>query len=107
MKKFLPIEVYRSASIGDCTNGGISACYDKLYVEHPNGCLSEDDIATELDRIVVLTKRHLFGQDVLSLKPLYQKCHSMFGGNFAYSCDSRITQIFGGNPVKIHDRVER
>jgi hypothetical protein len=31
---------------------------------------------------------------------------TMFGGNFVYTTDSRFKELYGSNPIHVHDRIE-
>ena len=106
-KNCIPVYVYRS-SLGDCTNNGISKHSDTLIF--PLIPTSEIDTSNLIDNclngvpVVEMVKRNI-GGEYLHLKPLGLKKHSMMGGNFAYSCDSRFT-YFAKYPLPIHDRIE-
>ena len=103
MKKFISINVLRDSS-GDCTNCGLSSTYDILYIEHKEGWISEENAPEALR--VDLVKRNLFGSTYLNFKPSNLNRHSMAGGNFAWSCDSRFREAISDQPVPIHDRIE-
>lgn len=111
----LMVWVYRDG-MGDCTNGGISSKYEKLFligdgVEGPFTV----DMDNPPENVVVLVKRRIFGrEEYLHVEPL-DGCNAnkmlggqggkwyMDGGNIAYSCDSRFPNRY---PLKIHDRYE-
>ena len=97
------VDVFRAARGGDCTNGGISSRADKIFVISDGitfefGPFYEDDaIASNIPVFVVGTaggRKHL--------KPKGETRWTMFGGNFAYSSDSRTPTY----PIAIHDRIE-
>lgn len=106
--KALSVDVYR-ANRCDCTNGGISSKYDRLYVlcEDGNYTIPDDDPPENLARV---NKRHLFGQDVYSIEPVVAPdgVGWMMGGNYAGTSDSRFSRMVGGLNVAIpiHDRQE-
>lgn len=99
----LRAEVYRD-SLGDCTNSGISATRDSLYILGCNGPLEAGD----LRECVKIERRELLGSEYLSAKPVYFPDRwYMAGGNFLYTSDSRFREYTGSNyPVPIHDRYE-
>lgn len=105
------VNIYRTAG-GDCTNGGVSATADKALVVGPG--IPEIFAANELPVLVLAPG--LGGFKTARLVPLVlqqAKRWTMFGGNFAYTSDSRFAEavraIAGGSfcgAVPIHDRVE-
>ena len=107
----LPIYVYRNDG-ADCTNHGLSSEYKLLYLvenESDYGTIPADELK---ENTVILVHRSLFGdgKDYPVLVPykLYEdykksKLPIMFGGNFAYTSDSRFPSDY---PLPIHDRVE-
>lgn len=89
--------VYRSGS--DCTNGGVSATNDHLYVAHPEG----PSWASKVDQSLIMFPEHRM-DDYWALYPAYRPDHlvgPMAGGNLAYSSDSRMRTVY-----HIHDRFE-
>jgi len=93
--KLLTVSVFRNSEFNcDCTNGGISSKYTKLYIPHPNGPISSESVDPR--QILVLGEAFV--------KPNCNK-RGMFGGNFVYSCDSRFRAI-SRFPIPIHDRFE-
>jgi len=106
--KALSIQVYRSAYIGDCTNGGISAKYDQLLVLCERGNHTVDD-ANPPENLVQLVHRRLFNKDIYHLEPVRKAAGVgwMMGGNYGGTSDSRfsdMTGIYGAIPI--HDRDE-
>jgi hypothetical protein len=107
----LLVEVYRHNLGADCTNGGVSRQAMWLLVENINGPHS-----TVKDAPIVRLERHLHYSNYPIIRPVDADGRSiigMFGGNFAYTSDSRfnsaVRKISGqefGFPVAIHDRVE-
>ncbi|MEY8424280.1 hypothetical protein AALB52_16370 [Lachnospiraceae bacterium 38-14] len=100
----LTAEVYRS-SLGDCTNGGISAERRSLYiVAKTKGPFEPQDIR----ECVYIEQRDVMGSQYIDCKPLYfPKRWYMMGGNFLYTSDSRFREIAGAKyPIPIHDRYE-
>ena len=58
------------------------------------------------DNELVLVERQLFGEEAWYAVPagIYKSNkHSMFGGNFIHTSDSRFP---GRAPIPVHDRVE-
>ena len=98
----LPVYVYRSDVLGDCTNGGISSYEDRLYLIVPDGfCDMPED-----DPRVVEVKHigdHAYVTPVHPSGPPDAVIGPMDGGNFVYSSDSRFPSEY---PLPIHDRWE-
>lgn len=107
-------------SLGDCTNHGISAAVDQLTIVNADGPFEPSD-----DAPAALIHKHTpFGdhRPMVTIVPAElvdgQWCKDrrwgMFGGNFAYTSDSRfhdaIARVTGlvdfNGAVKIHDRFE-
>jgi hypothetical protein len=107
--KGLILEVYRSKGM-DCTNGGVSATADELLLVGPG----VPEIFEPNGRPVVRLKMSNGGAGYCHLVPdLCAGKWTQFGGNFAYTSDSRFSEIVEkfvghehGGPIKIHDRVE-
>jgi hypothetical protein len=58
---------------------------------------------------IKLVKRNLFGKEYLSAEPVnfgVDNKHTMFGGTFIWSSDSRFRNEVSERPIPIHDRVE-
>lgn len=99
--KGMLVFVLRAPGLGDCTNGGISSKFEKFVIVgegipeifEPN----QDSPGLEL------VKRNINGNEYLSCKPLGEKDHTMFGGNYITSSDSRMPSKY---PIPIHDRKE-
>lgn len=102
--KALPISVYRTDRLGDCTNGGITSRYDTLLLIHNEGFV---DIDTENppENAVVLISRFICGRVYKHIEPLAKPKHLgwMHGGNIAYTSDSRFPNDY---PLCVHDRQE-
>lgn len=106
MASYLSVEIYRSGS--DCTNNGVSSpanAAGKIFlVECPNGNWNDDDIANNPSRFVVLKIASAGNEN--HLRPVSAGSRwTMFGGNFAWSSDSRWRKIAPA-PLRIHDRIE-
>jgi hypothetical protein len=101
------VYVARTAALGDCTNGGVSATNDILYVE---GLPDSPRIGEDAYPHMVLESHH---RGCVRLRPAGEHRHVMFGGNYAGCSDSRfgkaierlLGHVFYG-AVPIHDRVE-
>lgn len=120
-RDFLPCSVYRDAGIGDCTNGGVSAKFDDLYL--CKDYVTKEDVLEyceskncmdEIERFVKCETRSLFGgrriyKDIVLIDEDNRQglLGGMSGGNLLYSCDSRWEEITGcPYPLSIHDRYE-
>lgn len=82
----------------DCTNFGISSKHSRLLLT--GNKIPEVAEETDISKVV-----NLYYNPQLKVKPVKTKYHSMMGGNFIYSSDSRFRQI-SNQPIPIHDRVE-
>ena len=99
IEKGMSVDVYKTNSLGDCTNGGISSKFDKMIlvgegiprIFKP----SEDTPAIYLKQ---------YCGDYIAVPDLDKQ--TMMGGNFVYTCDSRFRQLLGGHPIRIHDSSE-
>ena len=92
-------------SMGDSTNNGLTSKEDSIVLHHgPDTDLA--DLTLIPDDELVLVERHLFGEEAWYAVPagIYKSNkHSMFGGNFIHTADSRFP---GRAPIPVHDRVE-
>jgi len=113
---YLDVEVYRSASLGDCTNGGVSSRFDKLLIACPDGPWSFDGEKEVPINFCMIEKRSVFGEICSSIVPatvdesgrvVKRPGWWMYGGNIASTSDSRFSDMKGHfYPLKIHDRRE-
>ena len=109
MKKLLSF-VYRNG-LGDCTNAGLSSKVDNAYFVWDIDPLEEDkilsDFYAEVDEdFFVVKERSIFGvYSMIAIPYTIWKSgrHSMSGGNFLYTSDSRFPSEA---PISIHDRIE-
>ena len=102
MKKVLTF-VYKN-SLGDCTNSGLTSKYDHLNLYY--GQLNEEEINEVPEDSLILIERVLWGEPAHYAVPveIYKSGqHSMAGGNFVYTSDSRFPEEA---PLSVHDRVE-
>jgi len=101
--KYLPVNVYRN-DLGDCTNGGVTGNPDNMFVVPcEDGFLTDEGLAGR-HNVVFLEPAEIMGS--LYFKPRGITGHSMAGGNFVYTSDSRFGKTYSGQPVRVHDRVE-
>jgi len=100
----LTAEVYRN-SLGDCTNGGVSADRRELYILAETKGPSEPQDIREC--VYPLWRRASGGWYVVCKPASFQKRRYMMGGNFLYTSDSRFREIARSKyPIPIHDRYE-
>ena len=101
----LLVDVYRSPSLGDCTNNGITSKYDTLYLMCDEGPFEVD---TDDPRLLKIGKVEFLGKVSYHARPFNDNgIWFMNGGNFVYDSDSRfrrMTGFYGALPV--HDRQE-
>lgn len=104
--KALPISVYRTDRLGDCTNGGISSRYDTLLLACDDGYIDVDE-NNPPENLVKLVVRYFGGQEYKHLEPVNRPDNGcvgwMYGGNIASTSDSRFPSQY---PLKVHDRQE-
>lgn len=89
-------------SLGDSTNNGLSSKEDSIIMHYGAGL----DLDMIPDDELVLVERTLFGKQANYAIPaaiLKSDRHSMFGGNFIYTSDSRFPS---DAPISVHDRLE-
>jgi len=92
-------------SLGDSTNNGLTSREDSIILHHGN-TVDLADLTLIPDDELVLVERQLFGEEAWYAVPagIYKSNkHSMFGGNFIHTSDSRFP---GRAPIPVHDRVE-
>ena len=103
--KVLPVEVYRWA-LGDCTNGGVSARFNNLYLICEGGWLEVEDTDPKLIKIVTRPccgREGTYSHVEPVNDPSKKECGYMSGGNFVYSCDGRFPFDY---PLPVFDRSE-
>ena len=89
-------------SLGDCSNNGLSSREDSIIM-HYGSDLNLDMIP---DDELVLIERTIFGREsnyAIPASIAKSGRHSMFGGNFIYTSDSRFPNHA---PLRVHDRIE-
>ena len=92
-------------SMGDCTNNGLTSREDSIILHYGDG-VDLADLTLIPDDELVLVERQLFGKEAWYAVPagIYKSNkHSMFGGNFIHTSDSRFP---GRAPIPVHDRIE-
>ena len=100
--RYLPVNVYANTDGYDCTNKDITLTHqNKLVVECETGFMSEETIREE--GYIVLVPHTINGYTYLKAKG--EKRHTMMGGNFVYSSDSRFRKLTS-TPIAVHDRIE-
>lgn len=97
----LPADVYRSARGTDCTNGGVSSVAERVILV---GAGIPEIFKAREDDVVLWVEPWYGAYKATPLQKLPPRHVGwMFGGNFAYSSDSRMP---GNAPIPIHDRSE-
>jgi hypothetical protein len=92
-------------SLGDSTNSGLTSKVSQVDLHYGN-TVDLADLDNIPDDELVLVERHLFGEEAWYAVPagIYKSNkHSMFGGNFIHTSDSRFP---GRAPIPVHDRIE-
>ena len=105
----LHVYIYKCGQFSDCTNGGVSS---SPYVE--GFTLTNVEGPHEPDSKYPAAKLKVGHLNSLHIKPAWNEDeHTMFGGNYAASSDSRLSEAVDnltGNrfygAIAIHDRVE-
>jgi len=98
-------------SLGDSTNNGLSSKVTHAYLVWDIDPIDQDQILEDFynekgEDFFVIKERTIFGKYSMIAVPysIYKSGrHSMFGGNFLYTSDSRFPSE---HPIAIHDRVE-
>jgi hypothetical protein len=104
MKRYLHVSTLTDPRGPDCSCNGVTVTHrDKLVVPCDEGNITEGDVKSF--GYVVLELKSI--RDSVHFKPVtLEGKHSMFGGNFVYSSDSRFARQYGRQPIHVHDRVE-
>jgi len=96
--KLMPLSVYRDGH--NCTNGGVTAKNDTIYMVHPEGFLD----AEKEDRALIFEEERR-GENYMALIPFDKEREDMmgptFGGNLAATSDSRVKYTY-----HVHDRYD-
>ena len=99
MQKGMMAAVYHMDT--DCTNNGVSAKANHVIIVDP--LLPQIFEATPYMPALYIIKRD-WAYWYLCPDPTGK--NYMFGGNFAYDCDSRSMAVLGNHPIHIFDRQE-
>lgn len=106
----LPVAIYRAANGTDCTNDGASSRFQAFTLINVDGPFDPSDHAPAA---ILEPIRGKIGVRIVPLEDKESGKWVMFGGNFAYSSDSRLSRaveaITGQDhygAVAIHDRIE-
>ena len=92
-------------SLGDSTANGLTSKVNQVDL-HYGDTVDLADLNNIPDDELVLVERQLFGKEAWYAVPagIYKSNkHSMFGGNFIHTSDSRFP---GRSPIPVHDRIE-
>ena len=103
---YLPVNVLRNTDMSDTSLNGVTAtdAY-RLLVPCEDGHVTEEDIDNSNRPVVILEYGEILGSP--HFKPQTDgHHHSMFGGNFVYTSDSRFSRKYGKQPIAVHDRFE-
>lgn len=98
-------DIYKPADGTDCTLRGESSFYKRaqIFRQRPADATA-DKLHLQGFAVLILAPPRLAGAPVRAV-PM-RKGWSMFGGNFAWSCDSTFRQDVSEQPIAIHDRFE-
>lgn len=96
--KGMRASIYRDADGGDYTNGRISAKVKNVVLI---GCGMDEIFEPSEDCPALFLSEHM--GDIVAHPQMVETHTFSFGGNFAYSSDSRFNEVCGG-PIRIHDR---
>jgi len=108
--KGMHLTVYYNDGYRTCANGGMSETAEQiLLVSDPDSGTEVPEVFDDCGKYPVcrLIDRGNLGMVIVPEEIVTSDKWSMFGGNFAYTSDSRIRQIAGDRPIPIHDRIER
>lgn len=109
MLKALPCSIYEDKAIGNCSNDGISAKYDKVLLIMPEGFvdIDPDDIP---ENAVKLVRRELWGEDHFYIRPVKDcprgQAGYMAGGCYVSTSDARFRRYCGSQILPLFDRTE-
>jgi hypothetical protein len=91
------------STLGDCTANGLTSREDKILLTSEDGTITGPFETKDGVDYLVLKRRG----DYMYAVPksvIDEGVHSMFGGNFVHTSDSRFPNQY---PIPVHDRVER
>ena len=107
----LRVGILRNAGGIDSTKGGVTSLKQGatscilLGVPGPiSDALTDDDVSPN-EIVLTLVRRTICGREYIHAVPRGTAHHTMFGGNFIHSSDSRFADICP-YPIPVHDRFE-
>lgn len=103
MRKGMMCSIYRSATMGDCSNNGLSSLVNSVTLRGTN---VPEIIEPNMDRPPVILRTsnggHVYAvPEAWGVKP--GATGPMFGGTFVYVADPKFPT---GRPIPLHDRYE-
>lgn len=103
--------IYRSNTLGDCSNNGISSKYDKVVCYFLNENETIDSIKEPEPNAVVLAERWLWGKPHFYFRPVKEvpkdSLGYMMGGCYVGSYCGGFAQYTRGQEIlPLHDRTE-
>ena len=106
--KAISVSVYREARYKGSSVGGISEKFDELLLLHDRGNL---EITGNEENLCKAVYRKIYNRDVYHIEPVNRNTQGGWftaGGSFAYSSDTRFSELVGGQygAISIHDRLE-
>lgn len=105
--RVLPINIYKHNN-SDCSNNGISANYNEVYLICEDGHIDLDENNLPNNVVRVVTK-NVFDEEYKHIEPYAEKPSNkvgyMFGGCYCGCSDSRFRAI-SKYPLPLHDRTE-
>tara|TARA_B110000503_G_scaffold138467_1_gene224713 strand:+ start:43 stop:369 length:327 start_codon:yes stop_codon:yes gene_type:complete len=106
-KRYLSVDVYKNDAYGDSSMNGITHQFMELFVEIPDGHITEEQVASYPNSAILKLKRKPFASagDAF-VEDIDDDQMRMFGGNFVWSSDSRFRKVYP-SPVPVHDRIEK
>lgn len=109
--KGLHVSILRSDT--DCTGGGVTnavrGATQALLLGIEDGIYDEADALRALARgtpVLVVVRRQFGSETYVTAKPWGEERHTMAGGNFVYSHDSRYRSSVCQYPISVHDRID-
>lgn len=108
-RTFISVRVYRDASVLHTFHQVTNLPEYRFFVEVPDGNYTYDQLMemreNKNNRIAILEHCERLGYNFFRPDVIPAGYHSMFGGNFVWTSDSRFSNIYK-YPVPVHDRVE-
>jgi hypothetical protein len=100
--KGMLMNVYRSVSYGDCTNGGVTSKADTVLLVGEG----VPHVFEESDRHPKLVLKYHCGGWIAQPNLPAPGVGWMMGGNFIHTSDSRMSELGIRYPIPVHDRTE-